>query len=262
MDHLNKFIQYAQGRTEGKKGRRNPKTESLTNAVVRVDSITSGIDQGLMARAAFECKQYARALMNLEQQAVLRLQTTPDRDLQEYYEKIHEIYAELDEPDGMAGISTKVLSPSLEHQIREHESTGRWTAAQSCWEVRLQQEPDNIESHIGLMRCLKNLGHYGMFFQLRILGPHSIDRLIRRSQDARRRYLESQTRLVKCDRDFPRRERLDKRRLVDITKGSGGIYLALSRNDNRTTASRYAECRSGCHYPSLSAHSFGARATN
>ncbi len=120
------------------------------------------------------------------------------------------LYAELDEPDGMAGISTKVLSPSLEHQIREHESTGRWTAAQSCWEVRLQQEPDNIEPHIGLMRCLKNLGHYGMFFQLRILGPHSIVRF-RRSKDTRRWYFESQTRLVKCDRDFPRRECLDKR---------------------------------------------------
>jgi serine/threonine-protein kinase ATR len=131
---------------------------------MRVDSIIRGIDQGLMARAAFECRQYARALMNLEQLVVLRLQTTPDRNLQEYYEKIHEIYAELDEPDGMAGISTKVLSPSLEHQIREHESTGRWTAAQSCWEVRLQQEPDNVESHIGLLRCLKNLGHYGMIF--------------------------------------------------------------------------------------------------
>jgi serine/threonine-protein kinase ATR len=198
MDHLNKFIQYAQDRTDGKKGRRNPKTESLTSAIVRVDSIISGIDQGLMARAAFECKQYARALMNLEQQVVLRLQTTPDRSLQEYYEKIHEIYAELDEPDGMAGISTKVLSPSLEHQIREHESTGRWTAAQSCWEVRLQQDPENVESHIGLLRCLKNLGHYGNFFELNILFPYSITRS-RRFKDARRWYLESQTGLVKCN---------------------------------------------------------------
>ena len=209
MDHLNKFIQYAQGRTEGRKARRNPKAESLTSAIVRVDSIISGIDQGLMARAAFECKQYARALMNLEQQVVFRLQTTPERNLQEYYEKIHEIYAELDEPDGMAGISTKVLLPSLEHQIREHESTGRWTAAQSCWEVRLQQEPDNIESHIGLLRCLKNLGHYGVLFQFNILSPHSIDRP-RRFKDTRRWYLESQTGLVQCNRDFPRRECLDK----------------------------------------------------
>ena len=198
MDHLNKFIQYAQVLTDGKKGRRNAKAESLTSAVARVGSIISGIDQGLMARAAFECKQYARALMNLEQQVVLRLQTTPDRNLQEYYEKIHEIYAELDEPDGMAGISTKVLSPSLEHQIREHESTGRWTAAQSCWEVRLQQEPDNIGSHIGLLRCLKNLGHYGISLQFSILGPHSIDRS-RRIKDARRWYFESQPGLDQCN---------------------------------------------------------------
>jgi serine/threonine-protein kinase ATR len=61
----------------------------------------------------------------------------------------------------MEGISTKILSPSILHQIREHESTGRWTSAQSCWEVKLQQKPDDAANHVGLLRCLRNLGHYG-----------------------------------------------------------------------------------------------------
>ena len=80
---------------------------------------------------------------------------------QEYYENLHECYADLDEPDGMEGISTKIVAPSVLHQIREHESTGRWTSAQSCWEVKLQQTPDEPTNHIGLLRCLRNLGHYG-----------------------------------------------------------------------------------------------------
>ncbi|KAG8798407.1 serine/threonine-protein kinase M1, partial [Serendipita sp. 399] len=73
---------------------------------------------------------------------------------------MHEMYCQLDEPDGMNGISAAVLTPTLEHQIREHESNGRWTAAQSCWEVSLQSKPDDLDSHIGLLRCLRNLGHY------------------------------------------------------------------------------------------------------
>jgi serine/threonine-protein kinase ATR len=85
----------------------------------------------------------------------------PGTDFTPYYEHLHEIYAQLDQPDGMEGISTLILSPSLEHQICQHDSTGCWTAAQSCWEVRLQQQPDKLDFHLGLLQCLRNLGHYG-----------------------------------------------------------------------------------------------------
>ncbi|KZT71549.1 hypothetical protein DAEQUDRAFT_111495 [Daedalea quercina L-15889] len=130
-------------------------------AVIIVDSLLLNIDQNLMAKAALQCKAYARSLMNFEQQILtLRGREVKDDGLYEYYERLHEIYAHLDEPDGMEGISTLILSPSLEHQIRQHESTGRWTSAQSCWEVRLQSSPDSLEFHLGLMRCLRNLGHY------------------------------------------------------------------------------------------------------
>jgi serine/threonine-protein kinase ATR len=119
-----------------------------------------------MAKAALQCKAYARALMNFERQIVaLQSSPTTSKDLPLYYERLHEIYAHLDEPDGMEGVSTLILSPSLEHQIRQHESTGRWTSAQSCWEVRLQQSPDNLDFHLGLLRCLRNLGHYGTQFR-------------------------------------------------------------------------------------------------
>lgn len=128
-----------------------------------MDSLLSNIDQNLMAKAALQCKAYARSLMNFEQQVlILREREAKGEVLYEHYERLHEIYAHLDEPDGMEGISTLILSPSLEHQIRQHESTGRWTSAQSCWEVRLQSSPDSLEYHLGLMRCLRNLGHYGM----------------------------------------------------------------------------------------------------
>ncbi|KAF9534591.1 hypothetical protein CPB83DRAFT_754578 [Crepidotus variabilis] len=162
LDHLNKWVravrQDLSKKEGGKRSRANIHPEEQLS---RLDSILSNIDQTLMAKAAFKCKAYARSLMNFEQQIVTILERGgTDKDLPEYYERLHEIYAQLDEPDGMEGISTMILSPTLEHQIRQHESTGRWTSAQSCWEVRLQESPNNVEFHVGLLRCLRNLGHY------------------------------------------------------------------------------------------------------
>jgi serine/threonine-protein kinase ATR len=131
--------------------------------MTRIDSVLTSVDEGLVADAAYECKSYARALMSLENHIRLkRDREAPENELQPLYDRLHHIYCHMDEPDGMEGISISVLEPSLEHQIRHHESMGSWTSAQSCWEVRLQREPDKIEYHLGLLRCLRNLGHYGM----------------------------------------------------------------------------------------------------
>lgn len=159
MDHLNKYLRYTGILLAHPKRAKSP---SLPERHRIVESLMTNIDHSLMAQAAFKCKQYARALMSLEQrvQAMRRNANIDEALLQVDYDKMHELYANLDEPDGMNGISSMVLSPTLEHQIREHESTGRWTSAQSCWEVSLQQNPDNLNSQIGLLRCLRNLGHY------------------------------------------------------------------------------------------------------
>jgi serine/threonine-protein kinase ATR len=155
MDHLSKWLRQNRVTRTG--------TTDRTNHVKAVENVLSSIESELMANAALQSKAYARSLRSFEQRLyqLKRVQKREDQDLQEYYERIHQIYAELDEPDGMEGISTFVIAPSLEHQIREHESTGRWTSAQSCWEVRLQQDPDDVKLHVGLLKCLRNLGHYG-----------------------------------------------------------------------------------------------------
>ncbi|KAH9855081.1 hypothetical protein C2E23DRAFT_725567 [Lenzites betulinus] len=186
MDHLNMWLRSVRQDLAKQKAEANRRTSRNSQVssdageqMMRIDSILENIDQGLMAKAAFQCKTYARSLMNLEQQlmacrlrdakskhdAVRRgdaaaIRAIDSTDYQDQYERLHELYAHLDEPDGMEGVSTMILSPSLEHQIRQHESTGTWTSAQSCWEVRLQYEPDNLDHHLGLLRCLRNLGHY------------------------------------------------------------------------------------------------------
>ncbi|KAI0353102.1 hypothetical protein OH77DRAFT_1497585 [Trametes cingulata] len=186
LDHLNKWIRAVRqdlAKQKPDNGRRTSRNSQIgsdaAEQLLRIDSVLENIDQSLMANAAFQCKAYARSLMNLEQQlmacrqrdAKAKREAEQRRDAeavraidsvsyQDQYERLHELYAYLDDPDGMEGVSTMILSPSLEHQIRQHESTGTWTSAQSCWEVRLQYEPDNLEYHLGLLRCLRNLGHY------------------------------------------------------------------------------------------------------
>ncbi|ORX38472.1 hypothetical protein BD324DRAFT_641616 [Kockovaella imperatae] len=152
MDHLSKW-QRLQRIGEGR---------SEKHSTYRaVDAVLSTIEVELMANAALQSKAYARALRGFEQRITqLRRTRRANTDLQTYFEKLHLVYANLNEPDGMEGVSTFVIAPSLEHQIREHESTGRWTSAQSCWEVRLQQSPNDVTLHQGLLHCLRNLGHY------------------------------------------------------------------------------------------------------
>ncbi|KAL0070158.1 hypothetical protein AAF712_002648 [Marasmius tenuissimus] len=162
LDHLNRWVRCV--RQKVKKERRSTTPEQSMQLSI-IDSVLGSIDHDLMGQAAMQCKAYARSLMNFEMYIlkVSTLEIPEDAKYQRlapYYEKLHEIYAHLDEPDGMEGVSTRILSPSLEHQIRHHEINGRWTSAQSCWEVRIQQEPNNVDFHIGLLRCLRNLGHY------------------------------------------------------------------------------------------------------
>jgi serine/threonine-protein kinase ATR len=170
LDHLSKWVREVRQDILRKKSNarrsRVAQRNSPEEQLYLVDSVLSTIDKDLLAKAALQCKAYALSLMNFEQQIVALREREPtasitNHQMQQYYEHLHEIYSHLDEPDGMEGVSTLIISPSLEHQIRQHESTGKWTSAQSCWEVRLQQSPDQLDYHIGLLRCLGNLGHYG-----------------------------------------------------------------------------------------------------
>lgn len=155
MDHMSKWLRLQ--RVKGSNLDRGERSKV-------VEGVLSSIETELMAHAALQSKAYARSLRSFEERIIqLRKERKDTAELQTYFERLHQIYAELDEPDGMEGVSAFVISPSLEHQIREHESTGRWTSAQSCWEVRLQQSPDDPTLHVGLLKCLRNLGHYGEF---------------------------------------------------------------------------------------------------
>lgn len=152
------------GESDVNKPKRSTRRDVAEVAIQQVENLMEAIPTDLMAKASLRCRAYARSLLNHEKRIRLLQSASEDTgrnaEVQENLEDLHMIYANLEEPDGMEGVSCFVLRPSLDHQIREHESTGRWTSAQSCWEVKIQESPKDLELHIGLLRCLRNLGHY------------------------------------------------------------------------------------------------------
>lgn len=191
LDHFSRWVQHQKtvimrdfrgGRVDKiNDPERRAEYQYLAEQIPKVESLLNAIDAELQAEAALITQAYARSLRGFETRmaALRRSQRRTDADLQPYYEYLHRIYADLDEPDGMEGVSAFIVSPSMDHQIREHESVGRWTSAQSCWEVKLQDNADNLELHLGLLRCLRSLGHYGRFTYVHI--THSMLTFVRQT---------------------------------------------------------------------------------
>ena len=67
----------------------------------------------------------------------------------------------VDEPDGLDGISAHLQVLDLNQQILSHRKAGRWTAVQNWYEIKLAKEPANTDAQIDLLHCLKQAGQHG-----------------------------------------------------------------------------------------------------
>jgi len=73
LDHVNKWLRIGKREFPGKKidnKRGHPTERNMVLLMARVESLLADIDPSLLARAALECKSYARSLMNFERQTV------------------------------------------------------------------------------------------------------------------------------------------------------------------------------------------------
>ncbi|KAH0602256.1 uncharacterized protein H6S33_009866 [Morchella sextelata] len=131
-------------------------------AVERVESVLSVIPPDMMGIRSFECQSYARALFYWEQHIRQKRDTTREDEMTPLYERLQHIYTQIDEPDGIEGISTKLPVLNHDQQILEHRKAGRWTAAQSWYELLLCEKPDDLEIQTNLLTCLKESGQHEM----------------------------------------------------------------------------------------------------
>lgn len=136
--------------------------EDKDQSIKRVQWFLSQIPAIGMADAALSCKSYSRALFYWEQhirsERIDKKRT--DQDLEPLYAHLQQLYININDPDGIEGVSSCLTELSLDQEILMHENAGRWTAAQSSYELALQKSPMRRDLQIGLLNCLRETGHH------------------------------------------------------------------------------------------------------
>jgi serine/threonine-protein kinase ATR len=133
-----------------------------------VERILQGIPAEVISQRAVECGSYARALFHWEQyirqeRERAERSKTPFEQAG-FFQHLQSIYAQIDEPDSIEGISAHLHVLDPDQQVLEHRKAGRWTAAQSWYELSLAEKPDDPDIQVNLLTCLKESGQYGAYF--------------------------------------------------------------------------------------------------
>ena len=132
-----------------------------------VESILRLIPAKVISKRAVECGSYARALFHWEQyyrEEQHKAETAGEDFVKDdLLQHLQHIYAQIDEPDSIEGISAHLLVLNPEQQIMEHRKAGRWTAAQTWYELALAEKPNDAETQVNLLTCLKESGQYGKY---------------------------------------------------------------------------------------------------
>lgn len=141
-------------------------TETDRERLAQVQEALDLIPAELIAQRAVDCNEYARALFHLEQHAHKMEQRKKEPgERTRLLQKLQDIYANVDEPDGLDGISAHLQVLDINQQILSHRKAGRWTAVQSWYEMQLAENPVNTDIQIDLLHCLKQAGQHGRFLQ-------------------------------------------------------------------------------------------------
>jgi serine/threonine-protein kinase ATR len=135
--------------------------EKYTTQVKSVEAFLASIPPEVISKRAVECKSYSRALFHWEQY-IRKCKSQPDMQerssTEPLYQRLQDIYSQIDEPDGIEGISSHLSALNIDQQVLEHRKAGRWATAQSWYELQLEKEPDNIDAQWNLVTCLKESG--------------------------------------------------------------------------------------------------------
>ncbi|KAH0357480.1 hypothetical protein KCU83_g998, partial [Aureobasidium melanogenum] len=128
-----------------------------------VESVINSIPADIIAQRAMECGSYARALFHWESYIRTESRKQTNQNAKEHdamFQRLHSIYSQIDEPDGLDGISAHLNILSPEQEAFQHQRAGRWSAAQSWYEFELIKEPSNVSRQIDLLSCLRESGQY------------------------------------------------------------------------------------------------------
>jgi serine/threonine-protein kinase ATR len=133
--------------------------------IQRVSELLSAIPAEVISRRAVECESYSRALFHWEQHIRQLRETNSNKiDMNPLLQRLQDIYTQIDEPDGIEGIAAHLHVLDIDQQILGHRKAGRWTAAQTWYEIQLAEDPQDVDVQINLLHCLKESGQHGMSY--------------------------------------------------------------------------------------------------
>ncbi|KAI0427754.1 phosphatidylinositol 3 [Xylaria sp. FL1042] len=154
-----RFLDYAMRWVHLKRVTPNP-SASETASIEKVASFLASFPAELISQRAVECSAFSRALFHLEQHIRQVDESKDGTDRNRLVQRVQDIYTQIDEPDGLEGISAHLPVLDIEQQVLSHRKAGRWAAAQTWYEIKLAEEPDNIDIQIDLLTCLKESGQH------------------------------------------------------------------------------------------------------
>lgn len=138
--------------------------DKYSSQIESVENLLSSIPPEIISKRAVECKSFSKALFHWEQyirKCKPHGESQERSSLEPLYQRLQDIYSQIDEPDGIEGISSHLSALDIDQQILEHRKAGRWATAQSWYELQLEKEPDNVDAQWNLVTCLKESGQQG-----------------------------------------------------------------------------------------------------
>lgn len=174
LDYLSRWMQEKKkeiaisGLNVGRSSRSSSQLQHEVGSVqvFKLEEVLNSIPANVIARRAVECQSFSRALFHWEQyirqQRRHGVDAQKSQDLEPLYERLQDIYTQIDEPDGIEGISAHLQVLNIDQQVLEHRKAGRWTAVQSWYELLLAEKPHDNDVQLNLLTSLKESGQHGM----------------------------------------------------------------------------------------------------
>ncbi|KFY60649.1 hypothetical protein V496_05277 [Pseudogymnoascus sp. VKM F-4515 (FW-2607)] len=162
LDYLARWAQEEKATLSLLSTRSNADTEDKSRRHLRLElvgKLLSAIPAQIISRRAVECKSYARALFHWEAH-IRKVRTKNEPIPKSMLLRLQDIYTQIDEPDGIEGISAHLYVLDIDQQVLGHRKAGRWTAAQSWYEIKLAENPSDTEAQVNLLDCMKESGQY------------------------------------------------------------------------------------------------------
>ncbi|ESZ94262.1 hypothetical protein SBOR_5330 [Sclerotinia borealis F-4128] len=152
-------------------------TAGALEQVRRVTKLIESIPAEIVSARAIQCKSYSRALFNWEQHIRnVRAKKDISRETSDL-ERLQEIYTQIDEPDGIEGISAHLHVLDIDQIVLGHRKAGRWTAAQGWYEIKLAENPEDVDVQLNLLTCLKESGQHDVLLNY-VEGMHTATKTI------------------------------------------------------------------------------------